>query len=234
MEPKDFAHIPDDQLTKEQIDAILDAVNWSTVPSDSTLPEQLYEWHVSDIYHDMQVDRDTGFSRLRINIVLHVEKPEDFEGRQVIAGFIVGTPNDPYARRDATWQKGASTAATDMKRLVDLCNVSNWRMLLNKRFGAFTRNNLFEGRNYTNLATQNFYRLGELTPGTAPAIRRPGRMNSSVANGPAASQAAAAANTSATTPCPGCGIMLTTNEYLQHVPSCNGPGGQPQSAPVGI
>lgn len=205
----------------ESVESTLDNIPWTDVPSNTTLPEQLYDWTIQDVFGSRWPDTDDGVEgKAYVGVVLAANAPQDFLGRQHTENFTVGTDNDPRAERIETWLNGQAFGATNLKKLIDFLQVANWRELKSKSFSSFIRNNPSKdkSREYSNLVTSQLYQVGEVLPGTPlPATNRrrlaPSKPSAS-ANGPSTQPAEV--------PCPMCSALIASADIINHVKSCNG------------
>ena len=206
-----------------ELEKMLDTqVPWADVPETNVLPEQLFNWFIEDVYGARTNPGEEGIEKAKINLILVAEAPEDYKGRYLTAGFIVGTDRDPLAQDIQTWINPGlmSGFAADLQKLQKKLQCSNWRELKGKRFSAFIRNNpdrTNPGRIYSNLQTSMFYTVGEVLPGTLSTAGGGRRrvISPQRSNGPSQTQ-------SMTASCPQCQKEFPTADIVEHVKQCQG------------
>lgn len=210
----------------DAIEAILDSVPWANVPTVTTLPEQLYDWEVIDVYGSVWPEKrdDAGHvveGKAYVAVVLQALAPPDFLGRQHTENFTVGSDNDPRAQRIETWLTGSAFGAVGLSKLLQFTGCANWRELRSKRFSAFTRNSKGSqgDREFTNLQQAQYYNLGEVLPGTVTTQSASRSRKQTVRPG-ATANGASTANSSGPVPCPTCQQNFEPSDIIDHVRNC--------------
>lgn len=204
----------------EDVEKMLDAVPWSDVPTTSTLPEQLYNWEIIDVYGGLTQGDERRTAKAKVVMVLTILEPSDFNGRMHTENFNIGTDNDPLAQRVETWLTGSSFGATNLAKLLAFCGCANWRQLKAKKFACFTRNSPSANdpaRVYSNLVHSQYYKLGEVAPGTVTAPPKYTRRQRSAAQAPTGTNGA-----NAKIACPICSAEFDGGEIADHVKQCTG------------
>ena len=216
-EQTERTEIPNDY--DSEFDSRLANIPWDNVPSDTTLPEKLFDWEIIDAYAGKTFGDATRVSKFKIVVAMEIKSPADYAGRTHTENYIIGTDNDPNADRTETWIGGNNFAAANLKRLMDFCGVNNPHALVGKQLACFTRNSApsNDGRVYTNLLSQKFYKIGELTAGSdTPAAPGRGRARRTpVANN-------GTPRPDAKVECPVCHGQISQDAIGTHVQNCTG------------
>lgn len=213
-----------DTRVDESVESTLDSIPWADVPINTTLPEQLYDWQIIDVFGARWPDSADGLEgKAYVAVVMTALAPQDFLGRQHTENFTVGTESDPRASRIETWLNGQAFGATNLKRLIDFHQVANWRELKNKTFSGFIRNNPSKDktREYSNLVSTQFYHVGEVLAGTPLPSNNRRRLQATPNNNNYTVNADKSV-VPTEVPCPMCGKLILAADVIDHVKACNG------------
>ena len=195
--------------------AAFNSAPWTTIPLDNTIPEQYYEWQVTDSYPSESRNDDPARRRIRWILQLEVLAPADYAGVPLQVMYFIGTEDDPKGTQTSTWMNPRGHASR-LRRLTHHCGVPDQPLLLKgKKFGAFTNNSESDGIKYINLDS-NFYHIGQVAPGTTATRSQRFRPNSAANNG-------ASMATSATVECDSCRQQVPRADIMSHIASCSGP-----------
>lgn len=206
-----------DTSSDASIESMLDSVPWADVPNSTTIPAQLYDFEIVDVFGSAWNDKDNAEGKAYVGIAMQILSPADFQGRQHTENLTIGTESDPKATRIETWLTGGSIGAVNLKRMITFFGLSNWRQLKGQRFAAFTTNTKSGDREYTNLQHGQYYHIGEVIPGTPSTVsRNRGRANATTKTNGVSS----APLPSGPIPCIICGLELDPADIIEHVKNC--------------
>jgi hypothetical protein len=189
---------------------------WSVVSEDGTLPEQFYNFKITESYPGDDGNEDPALAKIKWVIVVEVTAPQESAGRIKTENFFVGTDNDPKASNPSTWAN--SFAATNLRKLCTFLGCAeNPQALVGKEFGAFTNTTTSRDRRYSNISWHKLFHVNEVSPGT-PTEKRAGaaRFKRSTAQVAAAGVSSPADEL----PCPKCRQSIRRDAMIDHVRGC--------------
>src|SRR5580765_7704374 len=187
-------------------EAILKNAPIGQIPTDSTLPEMLYDFEVVDCYPGKTAGSDEKQPVLKVSMILQITSPPEVAGRYVQDSFNIGTQDDPEARDSKTWLSYTNFGAINLERLRVFLGLPDFASFVGQKFSAFTRNSVYNGSQYSNVDHRNHYTPGQIAAGT-PSTKtgnssgnRYGRTNPTPAT--ANASASVSNNSGVLIPCP--------------------------------
>ena len=181
-------------------------VNWSEVPDTTLLPEGMYRLEIESIDEAVTA---TPPARLMYKAMYRVAEGA-FKGSVLFDNFAIGTPEDPNAKEQATWN--TSRAARRLRRLLRGAQVpivedvdEMVAVAVGQQFQAVVTVKKDDGKRDPRYAGLERNEIGGYY---APGER---------AEGPTAPAAPKASASATTVKCGQCGKELPRAEYLTHL-----------------
>lgn len=198
-------------------------VEWDNIPDGgSALRAGMYELEVDSIEETLTKAKDGVAQRLMYAPIFRVTAPDSSAGTVLRDWYVVGTPDDPEAKKQETWEN--SIGGERLKRLARTCRVAmvadvdkvlaslvGQKLIasVSEEIDDGTRNPEFKGARRNRIKA--IFALG--TQPVGPGVQQAKRPAAAPIQGASAPSRAASAPTA---PCPYCGDVMPRTQLGVH------------------